>query len=207
MNKQILTLIAFTLMAVGISSCKKKDTTPTNNNNTGAPAITGTYYFQAKIDGVWVTWQEDNINWGSGMGTNTSGGGGTFDIEEYGYVEDFPGDNSGGIGIVKTGVIDPSDYPTRNSLFTVGAKTFGKYNATPKVPGATVTYVTNGVVWSSEKGADQTGSAFSITAFVDNTIDIGSTKIVSATFNCKLYDNLGNTKTLTNGRFKGRIID
>lgn len=207
MTKQSYAFFAFIMMIFFISSCKKKSTTPTTTNTGGAPAITSSFYFQAKIDGTWVTYQADNITWGSGIGTNTSGSGGLWHLNEYGFIENALTSNSGGIGIVKSNVTDPSDYPTRYSLFTLGAKSYGRYNATPVVPGAIVSYWLDGNEWTSDYTGDQTGSTFSITEFIDNNLDAQSYKIVSATFSCKLYDSNGNVKTLTNGKFRGRIID
>lgn len=209
MIKQHYAFLALLLMVISISSCKKKDpVTTTNNNNTGAPAITTAFYFQAKIDGTWVTYQCDNLTWGSGMGTSSSGSGGVWEILEYAFIENALSLNSGGVGIIKGNITNPSDYPTRNSLFTPGAKSYGRYsNATPIVAGAVVSYWINSEEWTTDYAGAQTGSTFSITEFIDNNVDAGSTKIVAATFSCKLYDSGGNVKTLTNGKFRGRILD
>ncbi len=211
MKKHILSLTASLLLLLSISSCKKDSstTTTTTTNNNGAPAITSTYYFQAKIDGVWVTYQANDISWVSGYGSASGGGTTDYYLIERAFVSDFAETNSGGVSILKDNVFDVNDYPTRYSLFTLGSKPYGKektLTANP-VEGGLVSYTLNGVEWSSNLGtSDQTGSTFSITEFVDNT-DGASKKIVGATFSCKLYNGLGGVKTVTNGKFRGRIID
>lgn len=212
MKKHILSIATLLLMALSISSCKKDTSTTTttnNNNNNGAPAVTSTYYFQAKIDGAWVTFQANDISWVSGYGTSSGGGTTNYYLIERADVSDFNDANSGGFGILKDNVVDIYDYPTRYSLFTIGSKSYGKEKTqtTNAVEGALVSYTVNGVEWSSNLGtSDQTGSTFAITEFVNNT-DGASKKIVAGTFSCKLYDGLGGVKTLTNGKFRGRIID
>ena len=60
------------------------------------------------------------------------------------------------------------------------------------------------VDWTTDSGSgDQTGSAFTITSVVDEPGQANYTVRVTATFNCKLYDGLGNSKTLTNGKYFG----
>lgn len=211
MIKHILSIATFLIIVFSIASCKKDSTNTTNNNtNTGgAPAITSSYYFQAKIDGTWVTWQANDISWVSGYGSASGGGTTNYFLIERSDVSDFNETNSGGIGILKDNVIDINDYPTRYSLFTTGAKPYGKQKtmAANPVEGALVSYTVDGVEWSSNLGtSDQTGSTFSITEFIDNT-DGASKKIVGATFSCKLYNGLGGVKTVTDGKFRGRIID
>jgi len=74
------------------------------------------------------------------------------------------------------------------------------------VNGASIDYIdANGKGWGTEWGS-QTGSTFNITELVANT-DGTSGKIFKATFGCKLYDENGNSITLTNGVVRGKILD
>jgi hypothetical protein len=64
-----------------------------------------------------------------------------------------------------------------------------------------------GTTWETFNGsADQSGSRFTITEVKPitngNTTDKPIGAIISATFDCLLYDNKGNSKHLTNGSFR-----
>lgn len=213
MKHNLLFALGFIALVISFSSCKKKDSNTTNNSNSsGAPTITSNYYFQANIDGSWVTYQGNNTSWFSGFSSSSHSSGDTVKgYVESAFITDLMELNSGGIGCVGVNHLFDLDSFALFNLFTLGSKSYGKFLETPTVQsaaGAKVTYVVNGVNWSSDRGsASQTGSTFSITEFKDNNIDSYSEKIVSATFSCKLYDGNGNSKTLTNGKFRGRIID
>lgn len=59
----------------------------------------------------------------------------------------------------------------------------------------------NGIVWSTDAGTgNQSGSNFVVTFTEDRTGP--DRERIKARFNCKLYDGLGNTKTVTNGLFE-----
>lgn len=62
----------------------------------------------------------------------------------------------------------------------------------------------NGVIWRTDKGSgDQSGSRFTITSRQDATYQwaLGVAPIrVAAEFTCKIYDDTGRSKKITNGR-------
>jgi hypothetical protein len=61
-----------------------------------------------------------------------------------------------------------------------------------------------GQEWSTDAGiADQTGSAFNIAEIKEENTQDGYLVKVKATFNCKLYNGSGGSKTLTNGVYVG----
>lgn len=70
---------------------------------------------------------------------------------------------------------------------------------------AIVWYDFNGKIWYSDKSSDQTGRSFKITSCTEKIPGPNSTYElnITAEFNCKLYDDLGNEKILTNGKFYG----
>lgn len=67
--------------------------------------------------------------------------------------------------------------------------------------GLTISYkASNGVVWSTDAGiADQAGSKIIVTWTENSTQGSTATENFKAHFNCKLYNGLGQSKTITNG--------
>jgi hypothetical protein len=78
------------------------------------------------------------------------------------------------------------------------------YSPTGKYPmnGIKIVYFdSQGNDWSSDYApGTQTGSNFTITASSDATQLFDKTMKVSATFNCKVYNQQGQSKTITNGK-------
>lgn len=76
----------------------------------------------------------------------------------------------------------------------------------PFVDGVSITwYDLNGKIWYSDISTNQSDRSFTITSCTEIPPHSNSNYEVSITaeFNCKLYDNFGNVKTLTNGKFYG----
>lgn len=93
----------------------------------------------------------------------------------------------------------PSD-ATFLSFFTTGTYTFSK-NAEN---GFELGWNDGTQLWSTSKGsADQTGSSIKITQTGSEEIWGEFYVNVNGTFNCKLYNDAGASKTLTNGKFIG----
>lgn len=64
-------------------------------------------------------------------------------------------------------------------------------------------YDSNNERWSTDQGSgDQTGSIFTITEIKTNNV-FDYTVTVRVTFNCKVYNNTGQSKTLTEGVYIG----
>ena len=85
-----------------------------------------------------------------------------------------------------------------STFFKVGSSS---YVANPDNQlGVRMSYVINGVEWSTNAGAGtQTGSTFAISETQNWSLN-GETGVnILASFNCKLYDGSGNSKTITNG--------
>jgi hypothetical protein len=175
--------------------------------------LTSNYYFQANIDGTWVTFQSNNSTLFAGFGSASRSVGDTIKgYQETSYIEDINELNGGGIGSIGTNKLYELDSLDLFNLFTLGSKQYGRFDDGNIISnfanGGVVHYIVNGVNWASDKGvATQTGSTFTITEFSDNNTDFYSEKIVAGTFSCKLYDGNGGTKTLTNGKYRGRVID
>ena len=89
-----------------------------------------------------------------------------------------------------------ADQTTFNAFFPVSAYSYSPNAAN----GVEFQYWIGGTMWSTSLGtADQTGSAFTVTERVTGTV-LGYSQVkIKTTFNCKIYDGSGNSKTVTGG--------
>ena len=100
-----------------------------------------------------------------------------------------------------------------DAMFQVLPYTYGKsineVGAANSMDGVRVAYYgTDQVGWATDKGtADQTGSTFSIVSKtpLPNPTIFGNYSIL-VEFSCKLYDDNGNMKTLTDGSMRGKAV-
>ncbi len=121
----------------------------------------------------------------------------------------FP--QSGGITFIydDTTALGSADY---RNIITVKSYTYGKLSTSSSskgVSGARVFYFdANGVEWATDKGIGTQSGSFIVSSYVDYTDPIapGTYKKIQASFSCILYDGKGNSKTLTNGSFSGKIM-
>jgi hypothetical protein len=215
MRHKLIPILLLIATCISFNSCKKEsepEPTPTPAPppaGTGAPSITSSFYFQAKIDGTWVTYQDGIGSYASG----TAGGnyGSTVNQEEQiGMLINYVAQTGGAIFVLKQfpGTASGADY---ESMFAVRSYTYGINADKPGYPSGVdgagiVFWDASGVEWRTDYGtANQTGSTFNITEHIANT-DGYSHRISKATFSCKLYDDNGNVKNLTNGVFRGRTV-
>jgi hypothetical protein len=212
MKKKLLPLLVLIAASTLIHSCKKESepapvpepAPPTG----GAPTITSSFYFQAKIDGAWVTYQDGVGQFASGM-SSTNYGSTTNQEEQGALLINYSTFRGGSIFMLKTlEMPSASDY---EGMFAVQSYNYGINADTPGHPtgidGAGVGFIDpDGVMWRTDEGTgDQTGSTFKITEYITNP-DASSPKICKAVFSCKLYDGNGNIKTLTDGILRGRVL-
>jgi hypothetical protein len=202
----VLCLLAF-------AGCKKKsDPSPANNtttnntqNQTGTtnndPTSTATYYL-VFFDGANSIKLEQSVG-GIYNGSESSGGlsfietGGVFDVLEN-YAPIYKGNITFGKNY--------GTFPDRGMVynaFSTGANTYG--HETAQTTGFIMGYKdANNVFWSTNYGVGtQSGSAVNISSISTyNANSLVQTYDVQGTFNCTVYDQNGNSKTLTNGKFK-----
>lgn len=209
MKKKLFPLMLLIIATVVVPSCKKKNNDPAPNptpQTNGGPAITSSFYFQAKIDGNWITLQ-DGVN---GFASGTMGGNYGTSVnqeEQAALITNYGLGQFACFFILKTfpGTVTGADY---ESMFSVNSYNYGINKDLPNgIDGAGIAYTdASGIDWRSDYGtANQTGSTFNIVEHIVNT-DGYSHKISKATFSCKLYDGNGNSKTVTNGVLRGRSI-
>lgn len=199
MNFKHLTTIFFSFLL--ILSCSKDPVTPitpvSDYKFTGT--INGTSVnFTHGVDGV------ANI-YGS---TGQSSSGNEYHSQILGF-ESNSLTNSIEVNFVKFHVT-PMDCFKKLSVFNLGTYNYGNLQSySTAMDGIVIEYYDNsGKVWKSDNGSgNQTGSSFSVSQ-LDDILVLGNIYgyIVKASFNCKLYDNLGNSITLTNGYIYGEIV-
>lgn len=193
---------------LGVISCKKDSNTPVTPitpPSSSTLSINSDYQAKYTLNGTAIS----DVNGGSDFNmyntvdgsTNPVGFGPSTFIYSCGIGK---ASNDVGIDIEKgtitlvNGGSPPSDSAFL-ALFPVGTATFSAGAAN----GVVISYWDGTTSWRSDLGtADQTGSVFKI---VDRKTVASSYYAVKvyATFNCKLYDGAGNSKTITNGSFIG----
>lgn len=164
--------------------------------------VTGLYY-EATIDGVAYRVDINGTN-GYETGTGISPTGDNAFISSYILPEVTPMPaGTTGFEIAK-GFLQ--NYSTVSNLTF---KTFFAVNSYPygydPANGVRIAWIdAAGNEWTTNNGTgDQTGSTFNITNVADEPGQLDYTIRVTATFTCKLYDNAGNSKTLTAGTYVG----
>jgi len=214
-RSQINILLLSTLMVFAISSCKKKkdDPAPTPVNNTpttpAAPSISSAPLVQFEINSTAYSYAESS-NIENTMGTGGSTG--TISTKDFssGFDQISPAKaiidfEKGTITYSGGGDVDTTVF---KNYFAPGSYSFSPVTtptlSTP-ISGIVIQWWdSSNVMWSTEIGTgDQTGSNFTIVASKQEWPFSDQLMKVYATFNCKLYDGNGNTKTLTNGKFVG----
>lgn len=200
-TKKVLLLVAS--CAILMFSCKKKSSDPAPVTpapvSTGAPSITSALYFQAKIDGAWVTFQDGIGNFSSGVSSS-----GNQIQQQDALFMNYVNGQAASFFIIKTFTSSPSNTDIEG-MFGIKSYSFGNYNS--NIDGAGISYYdSSGQYWSTDSGTGiQTGSTFSISEITAG-VSGQAHKIVKANFSCKLYDGNGNSKTLTNGVLRGRAV-
>lgn len=168
---------------------------------------TADYYFDVTIDGERIIKYADGVPGGYGLGYGTSG----FDDVEYSTIIS-PIENPIPPGMpyidVGKGLFLGSFSATEQAFknfFPVGSF---PYSAPNSMEGIHIVWVDkNEKIWETNNNpGTQTGSDFSITSVEDYHNIFGAYVVkFSATFNCKLYDDAGNSITLTNGKIIGEF--
>lgn len=191
-------------------SCKKKQDNPPPSS-TPTPAVIGIN------SDAQVQFQIDNGNLSSYIVnndlTNVMGTGGS--IGSPTSFKDFSSGfhynsssvsvidiTKGTISYVGTGKVDSTTFV---NYFSPGSYSFSPVTSpTISIPisGIVISWWdSNNIIWKTDVGTgDQTGSSFSILAVKEEEQFGDQLMKVYATFNCKLYDGNGNSKTLTNGK-------
>jgi hypothetical protein len=211
---QIFLAICFccTLLAM---SCRDDD--PVNPN-----IITKEYYLQAVLDGDTVTYQEGVSEYTNIIGDFYSG----RVANGYSYTpftclannaaatnpNNVTLAKSGAVGLVAVSTTAANTLPLYAGLISTGTFQIGKLprdTSQTAVAGAFISiFDKDGVEWNTNNGPLGTGSLVvtEYNTYVDNTRIPATQKIIAAGFSCTVYNAAGQSKALTGGKVRGRII-
>lgn len=174
-----------------------RNTVDSTGGGTGSQAGTYTYYYEATIDGVnykeIVTHDNGYIAGSGASGTDDVIVGGGLNL-----VDTTKKGTEFGIGkgtIHNYLSLKDADF---KAFFNPGTYPYSK----DAIDGVSIGWTDkDGNHWSTSLGpTDQTGSSFKITAVKDVNAVNGYFVAVTAQFNCNLYNDAGNKKSLTNGK-------
>jgi hypothetical protein len=200
--------LLFMMLVIFTSGCKKKedDDDSSSSNGSGSTSgitidspwqytikVDGTTYTKtendAEVDGVWSnntelnTWPDSSTNNYNAALYNNISGDTYFEIYRNGHRY---------VGATA----ENSEFL---HYFDAGSYPYSVEN----VNGVSIRWVdSNGITWGTDIGTgDQTGSQFTIDQTKEATGYNYSTIKVLSHFNCKLYNGLGQSKTLTDGKY------
>lgn len=208
---------ALALAVTGLTFTSCKDNDPVNPN-----VITEDYYFQAVIDGDTVTYQEgieDYVNIIGDMSGLDAANGWCYTpftciAKNAAATNGTPANlaNSGTVGVVGVTSSQVASLSAYEALVSTGTLQIGRIardTGQTAVSGAFISiWDDSGVEWNTDNGPLGTGSLVitEYTAEADNSRLPASHRIVGATFNCTVYNSTGQSKEITGGRIRGRLI-
>ena len=191
-------------MLIAVISCKKDsdDSTSPAANNSSSITVNSTQQVSFKLDGVAKSYVE-SATIKSVVSSSVSIA--TFpDTSSKSYGIGFEDMNtSAAIFDLDKGFLRfVGNMPDSDLFYNFYVPSSPSFVIDPDVSmGVRLAYYINGVKWSTDQGTGiQTGGSFSITARKKSHDWFGEVStIILANFNCKLYDGLGNSKTITDG--------
>lgn len=211
---------ALLLSALLFGGCKDS---PTDTNNGTPQQITEQYYIQASIDGSYQTAQGASGGSSSGVGLHCNGSYGHGTKPGYQVVElyDFQRIVLNGF----TPTLDTSyrsiqivliknfpEQPYGEELYGLVSNPLSYGSQQNQIDGVEIRWIdASGKEWRSSWGSgDQSGSSFSFTSNDKITylpgMMMGGMYNSKGTFNCKLYDNAGNSMMVTEGTFSLQTV-
>jgi hypothetical protein len=192
------TLIALLVITL-FTSCTKTE-------QTGSIRSIEKFYAAATIDGNKVEFTENKNGFLNGYGKAgvfVEGMNQYFERQSSTYAQN--GENIFNIYFMKWLNTSPPSKEDVRSIFYEGNYSFGSSDFRNLIEGVEIKYIDEaGIEWTTQ--GNQTGSYFEITSHSKNSIDSYTPYATSGKFSCKLYNSLGQVKTVTDGAFKGRTV-
>jgi hypothetical protein len=196
-------------------SCR--DDEPVNPN-----VITKDYYFQAVLDGDTVTYQESVDEYtnivGDFYGAQSANGlfycPFTCIAKNTAATNPVPSElaKSGALGIIAPSASVANTVATYAALVQTGTYQVGRLPRDTSQTGISGFFVSvfdkDGVEWNTNNGPLGTGTCAvtEYSTYVDNTRIPATQRLFAATFNCTVYNAGGQSKALTGGKVRGRMI-
>jgi hypothetical protein len=216
--RKIHSLIAICFLStVLVLSCKDDDV-PVDPN-----IITQEYYFQAVLDGDTVTYQEELADYtnivGDFYGQEAANGYAyspfTCIAKSAAATNPIPSvlAKSGAVGIVKVSSTQANTLALYAGLITTGTLPVGYLPRDSSQTGVDGVFISifdaDGVEWNTNNGPLGSGNLV-VTEYnteVDNTRIPATQRVIAATFsNMNVYNATGQSKLVTGGKVRGRII-
>lgn len=198
-----LTIGCILSAALWISCSKKSSSAPAPAATTGTTGISAnSIYASGNIDGVSFSYIDgkNSVVQGTSYGSTGDGHGQTLS-QYYGYLQDTVTKQYlfkiGKGTLVTTGSAGDEDV---NPFFATGSYPYSSYTGKDSLNGICIKYYdAQHNEWASNNApAKQDGSNFTIIS--KETQQFGYYLKISATFNCKVYNATGQSKTITNGK-------
>jgi hypothetical protein len=201
-------LLLFGLAAAFTFTACKKDDGPTNPNE-----IVKDFYFQAVLDGDTVTYQDGLDDYGSIVGD-------FYGLQaangwEYAPFTCIASNDavananpttlakSGAVAIISRPPAQLASLQAYDSMVAIRSYSIDSAS----VGGFVSFFDANGTEWTSN--GPQTNGNVTVTEYTsktDNSFSPPTHRIMAATFQCTLYNALGDAKSLTSGKIRGRLI-
>ena len=208
-----LNLILLMLPVMAVWSCKKSSTTPTTTTPTPtstAVTVNSTPQYSFKADGTTYSKVEDGSSVTVNLSADRNSGVNPGDSGSATYASSF--DDAGGsvtyFSVSKSRLKFPALcsgctalYPANSDFKAFFNTRSYSYGNGLTVYGIELTWRDNsGVQWSTSMGSgNQSGSSFSITDMKDMSQLGNYYVVIKASFNCTLYNSVGQSKILTEG--------
>ncbi len=211
MPTTLRSLLAFLLVPLLMVSCKKDDPAPPPATGGGpegpaqfTPSLSGHQGVGLTMDGTYVSYVHSGGSSGEVIpvyDVQTMQGATSYKSFMSGLFQGSIGENVfelhlGTLGYTEV-FLDPKQFI---NYFQPGPVAYGTVTA-PNLSQVMILHNdAQGQVWSTLLGsADQTNSTFTITEVDSGFDDLGAWTRVIATFDCKLYNNSGASKSVTGG--------
>lgn len=201
---------AFLGLSIGIISCNVDD-----DDDTFSPPEP--FFTEFTIDTTQIRYVDGENNYGNGPGIRSyPDSAGTLHSQFTVFIRwaenpDYLNDILTIQMVRFVNDTNPVEFATSFQLFDEGVYDYGSFNEDSTylgINGAVVTFTdSTGKVWSSDLlyGAQENWADFEITKHMAVLQDFYGAE-TEGTFNCRVFDGLGNSLDLRNGSFKARTI-
>ncbi|NEM97002.1 hypothetical protein [Pontibacter burrus] len=206
MKTKLLTATVFALCSMfAFSSCDSED-------DVDLVLTDGRLYFEAEMNGKMLLLPEGKDGYVSKAFVQTEATtAGCAEIQQVQLARNNEVRKSIQIAFIEQRTSCKTNCDKSKAMLHTGNYSFGRlktYADVPMADGVVIRYTDiDGKVWSTDYGtADQNNSSFMVTDVNVNTADKKSLMLVTAEFNCTLYDEAGSQIQITNGKVVSRSI-
>ncbi|GAB3197466.1 hypothetical protein ABID22_003416 [Pontibacter aydingkolensis] len=200
-TKPVIAALLSCCCILALSSCDKEDV-----------KLTRELYFEADMDGKSMLLPEGKDGYESKATVYTTANTlGCVESQNMLLTKTNDTKKSLEISFVKQQTSCASSCTQSKAMLQEGAYAYRKETTSSDqitVDGVIIRYTDiYGKVWRTDlRSADHSNNSFTVTSIEENKMDNRSEMLVTAEFNCTLYDADGNEMTITNGKIVSRSI-